>query len=133
MNDPIGDMLTRIRNSQMRGKSTVITPASKLRARVLDVLADEGSVLTGVTIDDLKAGTPLPTARGLTLREVEEALRSSELLRKMRAKPGTGNGEVNGRQLCAGEAGASQALVESPGGPPAEAQGKLRLVEEGDR
>ena len=44
MNDPLGDMLTRIRNSQMRGKSTVITPASKLRAWVLDVLADEGYI-----------------------------------------------------------------------------------------
>ncbi|WGH79142.1 30S ribosomal protein S8 [Jannaschia ovalis] len=44
MNDPIGDMLTRIRNAQMRGKSTVLTPASKLRARVLDVLADEGYI-----------------------------------------------------------------------------------------
>ena len=44
MNDPIGDMLTRIRNSQMRGKSTVMTPASKLRARVLEVMADEGYI-----------------------------------------------------------------------------------------
>ena len=44
MNDPIGDMLTRIRNAQMRGKSTVRTPASKLRAWVLDVLADEGYI-----------------------------------------------------------------------------------------
>lgn len=44
MNDPIGDMLTRIRNNQMRGKSTVSTPASKLRAWVLDVLADEGYI-----------------------------------------------------------------------------------------
>ena len=44
MNDPIGDMLTRIRNAQMRGKSTVLTPASKLRAWVLDVLADEGYI-----------------------------------------------------------------------------------------
>ncbi|WP_272009753.1 30S ribosomal protein S8 [Roseovarius sp. ZX-A-9] len=44
MNDPIGDMLTRIRNSQMRGKSTVMTPASKMRARVLDVLVDEGYI-----------------------------------------------------------------------------------------
>jgi small subunit ribosomal protein S8 len=44
MNDPIGDMLTRIRNAQMRGKSTVETPASKLRAWVLDVLADEGYI-----------------------------------------------------------------------------------------
>ena len=44
MNDPIGDMLTRIRNSQMRGKSTVSTPASKLRVRVLEVMADEGYI-----------------------------------------------------------------------------------------
>ena len=44
MNDPLGDMLTRIRNAQLRGKSTVSTPASKLRAWVLDVLADEGYI-----------------------------------------------------------------------------------------
>ena len=44
MNDPIGDMLTRIRNGQLRGKSTVSTPASKLRGWVLDVLADEGYI-----------------------------------------------------------------------------------------
>jgi small subunit ribosomal protein S8 len=44
MTDPIADMLTRIRNSQLRGKSTVLTPASKLRAWVLDVLADEGYI-----------------------------------------------------------------------------------------
>jgi small subunit ribosomal protein S8 len=44
MNDPIGDMLTRIRNGQLRGKSTVDTPASKIRAWVLDVLADEGYI-----------------------------------------------------------------------------------------
>jgi small subunit ribosomal protein S8 len=44
MNDPIGDMLTRIRNSSMRGKSTVRTPASKLRGWVLDVLKGEGYI-----------------------------------------------------------------------------------------
>ena len=44
MNDPLGDMLTRIRNAQARGKSTVSTPASKLRAWVLDVLASEGYI-----------------------------------------------------------------------------------------
>ncbi|TJZ82068.1 30S ribosomal protein S8 [Paracoccus hibiscisoli] len=44
MNDPLGDMLTRIRNAQMRGKSTVRTPASKLRAWVLDVLKNEGYI-----------------------------------------------------------------------------------------
>ena len=44
MNDPIGDMLTRIRNAQLRGRSTVMTPGSKLRAWVLDVLSDEGYI-----------------------------------------------------------------------------------------
>lgn len=44
VNDPLGDMLTRIRNAQMRGKSTVKTPASKLRAWVLDVLQNEGYI-----------------------------------------------------------------------------------------
>ena len=44
MNDPIGDMLTRIRNAQLRGRSTVMTPGSKLRAWVLDVLANEGYI-----------------------------------------------------------------------------------------
>ena len=44
MNDPIGDMLTRIRNAQSRGKNEVLTPASKLRAWVLDVLKDEGYI-----------------------------------------------------------------------------------------
>ncbi len=44
MNDPIGDMLTRIRNASMRGKSSVMTPASKMRERVLDVLLNEGYI-----------------------------------------------------------------------------------------
>jgi len=44
VNDPLGDMLARIRNAQMRSKSTVRTPASKLRGWVLDVLAAEGYI-----------------------------------------------------------------------------------------
>ncbi|MCP8938994.1 30S ribosomal protein S8 [Alsobacter sp. SYSU M60028] len=44
MNDPVGDMLTRIRNAQMRRKTKVSTPGSRLRARVLDVLAAEGFI-----------------------------------------------------------------------------------------
>ena len=44
MTDPIADMLTRIRNSQMRGKSKVATPASRIRGRVLDVLESEGFI-----------------------------------------------------------------------------------------
>ncbi len=44
VNDPIGDMLARIRNASMRGKSTVRTPSSKVRKWVLDVLASEGYI-----------------------------------------------------------------------------------------
>ena len=42
--DPLGDMLTRIRNAQLRGLKTTSTPASRLRARVLEVLAAEGYI-----------------------------------------------------------------------------------------
>jgi len=44
MTDPLADMITRIRNAQLRGKSKVTTPASKLRGFVLDVLQDEGYI-----------------------------------------------------------------------------------------
>ena len=44
VNDPVGDMLTRIRNAMMRKRTSVSTPASKLRARVLDVLQQEGYI-----------------------------------------------------------------------------------------
>jgi small subunit ribosomal protein S8 len=44
MNDPIGDMITRIRNAQMRAKSKVSTPGSKMRASVLEVLKNEGYI-----------------------------------------------------------------------------------------
>ncbi len=44
MTDPLGDMLTRIRNGVARRKPSVSTPASTLRARVLDVLQAEGYI-----------------------------------------------------------------------------------------
>ena len=44
VNDPVGDMLTRIRNAQLRRKGTVSTPGSRLRANVLDVLKAEGYI-----------------------------------------------------------------------------------------
>ena len=44
MSDPLGDMLTRIRNAQMRRKGKVNTPGSRLRGHVLDVLKDEGYI-----------------------------------------------------------------------------------------
>jgi len=44
INDPIGDLLARIRNGQLRGLSKVSSPASNLRARLLDVLKSEGFI-----------------------------------------------------------------------------------------
>ncbi|MGE3245781.1 MAG: 30S ribosomal protein S8 [Beijerinckiaceae bacterium] len=51
MNDPLGDMLTRIRNAQMRRKSKVSTPGSRLRANVLEVLKQEGYIRDYSTTD----------------------------------------------------------------------------------
>ncbi len=44
LTDPLGDLLTRIRNGQQAKKDSVVTPASKLRERVLDVLQREGYI-----------------------------------------------------------------------------------------
>ncbi|NBN63694.1 30S ribosomal protein S8 [Microvirga tunisiensis] len=51
ISDPLGDMITRIRNAQMRGKSKVSTPNSKLRQHVLDVLAKEGYIRGYSTVE----------------------------------------------------------------------------------
>ena len=44
LNDPVGDLITRIRNAQLRGRSKLTSPASTLRNRVLQVLKDEGYI-----------------------------------------------------------------------------------------
>ena len=44
VNDALGDMLTRIRNALMRKRTSVVTPSSKLRGRVLEVLLEEGFI-----------------------------------------------------------------------------------------
>ena len=51
MTDPLGDMLTRIRNAQMRKSSKVSTPGSSLRKNVLDVLQAEGYIRGYSTVD----------------------------------------------------------------------------------
>jgi small subunit ribosomal protein S8 len=51
INDPLGDMLTRIRNAQQRRRPKVTTPASNLRQRVLDVLIDEGYIRGYARVD----------------------------------------------------------------------------------
>jgi small subunit ribosomal protein S8 len=51
ISDPLGDLLTRIRNAQMRRKDKVSTPGSRLRAHVLDVLKEEGYIRGYTTTD----------------------------------------------------------------------------------
>ena len=51
VNDPLGDMLTRIRNAQMRKRGKVSTPGSSLRKHVLDVLESEGYIRGYSTTD----------------------------------------------------------------------------------
>jgi small subunit ribosomal protein S8 len=52
MTDPLGDMLTRIRNGQQARKDSILTPASKLRSNVLDALQREGYI-RGYTEEEL--------------------------------------------------------------------------------
>jgi small subunit ribosomal protein S8 len=51
ISDPVGDMLTRIRNAQERGKSNVSVPPSRLRERVLEVLHREGYIRGFTTVE----------------------------------------------------------------------------------
>jgi small subunit ribosomal protein S8 len=51
MSDPLGDMLTRIRNAQLRKSNKVSTPGSRLRRNVLDVLQSEGYIRGYSTVD----------------------------------------------------------------------------------
>jgi len=71
--DPIGDMITRIRNAQMRALSKVSIPSSKLRAKILDVLKHEGYISDykllnisknkGTLLIDLKYSNGLPVIK----------------------------------------------------------------------
>jgi small subunit ribosomal protein S8 len=55
MSDPLGDMLTRIRNGQRARQAVVASPASKIRANVLEVLRREGYI-RGYTREDVRPG-----------------------------------------------------------------------------
>jgi small subunit ribosomal protein S8 len=59
LNDPLGDMITRIRNAQMRSKPKVSTPGSRLRVSVLDVLKNEGYIRGYATVEHSNGRTEL--------------------------------------------------------------------------
>lgn len=59
LNDPLGDMITRIRNAQMRSKPKVSTPGSRLRVSVLDVLQSEGYIRGYASVEHSNGRTEL--------------------------------------------------------------------------
>lgn len=60
MQDPVADMLTRIRNAQSRNKPSVTMPASKLRKSIADLLVAEG-YLTSAEVSDVENGKKVLT------------------------------------------------------------------------
>ncbi|MEM8788580.1 MAG: 30S ribosomal protein S8 [Pseudomonadota bacterium] len=121
MNDPVGDMLTRIRNAQMRSKSTVRTPASKIRAWVLDVLKDEGYI-RGYERVDGAGGHP----------EIEISLKyfdGDPVIRELRrvSKPGR-RVYVGAKELPQVRQGLGVAIVSTPRGVMSDAQARADNV-----
>ena len=54
MSDPIADMLTRVRNGQMAGKTEVSLPSSKLKVSICQVLKDEGYINDFIVVGDVR-------------------------------------------------------------------------------
>ena len=79
MQDPLADMLTRIRNAQMAGKKVVDMPASKLKVAVAAVLLDEGYI-AGVDTTELDGKKRL----ALTLKYYNGKPVIAEIVRKSR-------------------------------------------------
>jgi small subunit ribosomal protein S8 len=121
VNDPSGDMLTRIRNASMRGKSTVRTPASKIRKWVLDVLQAEGYIRGYEEVKD---------ARGLG--EIEISLKyfdGQSVIRELRRVSTPGRRVYSAvRELPQVRQGLGVAIVSTPRGVMSDAQARAANV-----
>jgi len=121
MNDPLGDMLTRIRNASMRGKSTVRTPASKIRKWVLDVLQSEGYIRGYEEVTD---------DRGLG--EIEISLKyfdGQPVIRELRRVSTPGRRVYSGvREIPQVRQGLGVAIVSTPRGVMSDAQARSANV-----
>ena len=85
--DPIGDMITRIRNAQLRALNKVTIPSSKFRARILDVLKQEGYIANYKVSSENKKETlkvDLKYSNGLPV--IKEIKRVSKPGRRIYAK-----------------------------------------------
>src|ERR1700750_494439 len=78
--DPISDLITRIRNAQMRSKSKVSTPGSKMRENVLEVLKSEGYIRAYARVEHLPGAGE--TAIELRYLDGEPVIRDIERVSK---------------------------------------------------
>jgi len=121
VNDPIGDMLTRIRNASMRGKSTVRTPASRVRKWVLDVLKSEGYI---------RGYEEATSARGLP--EIEISLKyfdGEPVIRELRRVSTPGRRVYTGvKEMPQVRQGLGVAIVSTPQGVMSDAQARSANV-----
>jgi small subunit ribosomal protein S8 len=121
MNDPLGDMLARIRNASMRGKSTVRTPASKIRKWVLDVLKSEGYIRG---YEEVKSENHLP--------EIEISLKYFDgrpVIRELRRVSTPGRRVYSGvKEIPQVRQGLGVAIVSTPKGVMSDAQARTANV-----
>jgi small subunit ribosomal protein S8 len=121
VNDPIGDMLARIRNASMRGKSTVRSPASKIRRWVLDVLKAEGYIRG---YEDVKADNGLD--------EIEISLKyfdGQPVIRELRRVSTPGRRVYTGvKEMQQVRQGLGVAIVSTPKGVMSDAQARTANV-----
>jgi small subunit ribosomal protein S8 len=121
MNDPLGDMLTRIRNASMRGKTSVRTPASKVRKWVLDVLRSEGYI---------RGYEEVKSARGLPELEIElKYFDGRPVIRELKRVSTPGRRVYSGvRDMLQVRQGLGISIVSTPKGVMSDAQARTDNV-----
>ena len=88
--DPIGDMITRIRNAQLRALNNVVIPSSKFRAKILDVLKQEGYIANyKVSSSNKKESLLVDLKYSNGLPVIKEIKRVSKPGRRIYAKAGS--------------------------------------------
>ena len=99
--DPIGDMITRIRNAQLRALNNVTIPSSKFRARILDVLKQEGYIANyKISSDNKKESLLVDLKYSNGLPVIKEIKRISKPGRRIYAKAGSIEKIQNGLGLA---------------------------------
>ena len=99
--DPIGDMITRIRNAQLRALNNVTIPSSKFRARILDVLKQEGYIANyKISSDNKKESLLVGLKYSNGLPVIKEIKRVSKPGRRIYAKAGSIEKIQNGLGLA---------------------------------